>query len=292
MEDQRPGYLIGEPAMFRENFDTRPYGFRHTLSDHPLFSRDRLLELAREMSRVPEDVYFDTGAVEIGQRWDQVPLVDLSVETLIERIETANAWIILRRAEKFPEYARILEDCIAEIEALSGRNLKPLLKLKNAIIFINSPRRITSFHIDRECNWLLEIAGDKTVHVFDKDDREVLPEVEIERFWTIDSNAATYKPAFQDRAHTFQLVPGTGVHIPVGSPHWVQNGDHVSVSLSVNFHYQEALRANVYRANYLLRRLGLSPQPPGRSPFADGVKRAVVGPALALRRRFKELGFR
>jgi hypothetical protein len=282
-------FLKGDAQVFRENFDRVPYTFEHTLSDHPLFRPTRLLELAKAMARNPGDVYFDAGEVSVGQRWDAVPPSDLPIDRLLERIETAGAWIVLRRAEKFPEYAAILDRCIAEIETLSGRKIDKLMRLKNAIIFVNSPGRVTSYHIDRECNWLLQIAGEKTLHVFDKNDRTILPEEEIERFWSIDNNAAIYKPQHAHRARKIRLLPGHGVHIPVGSPHWVQNGNQVAVSVSVNFHYTESLRANIYRANYMLRQLGLRPTPPGRSALRDTVKRAVVGPAVALRRRLKRL---
>ena len=141
--------------------------------------------------------------------------------------------VILRRAEIFPEYAELLNQCMSEIEALSGRDIAPLMKLKNAIIFINSPNRISSYHIDRECNWLLQIAGRKTVHIFDKNDRTVIPDEEVERFWVADNNSAIYKPQYEDRATLVELSPGDGVHIPVGSPHWVKNGNEVSISLSI-----------------------------------------------------------
>jgi ribosomal silencing factor RsfS len=267
-----PALLQGDPTMFRKGFDSYTYGFRHRLAEHPLFALPRLMELTQAMSRNLDDIYYDCGKVEIGQRWDAVPPSGMTADQLLTRIETAGAWIILRRADKFPGYADILEDCIAEIETKSKRDIDALMQAKRAIVFINSPRRISSYHIDRECNWLLQIAGEKNVHVFDKNDREVLPEQEIEHFWGRDPNAAVYKPQYQDRAKTFLLRPGDGIHIPVGSPHWVQNGDQVSVSLSVNFHYKERLRANIYRANYILRRLGLRPTPPGRSVLRDRLK--------------------
>src|SRR5438270_332982 len=84
-----------------------------------------------------------------------------------------------------------------------------------SIIFITSPLRVSSYHIDRECNFLLQIRGAKTIHVFDQNDREVLSEQELESFWTVDNNAAVYKPQLQNRANSYLLQPGCGVHIPV-----------------------------------------------------------------------------
>ena len=279
----RTEHVRADPKVFEESFDRRSFAFTHGLANDPLFDSERLLQLAKEMAANPGDVYYDVGEVGIGQRWNEVGVSDVPVDELLRRIETANAWIVLRRADRLPEYAAILDSCIAQIEHLTGRNLRKLMKLRNAIVFISSPHRVSSYHIDRECSLLLQLRGHKRVHVFDREDRDVLPEDEIERFWTTDNNSAIYKPALENRATVYRLDPGCGVHLPVNSPHWVQNGPNVSVSLNINFHYRDALLADVYRANYWLRRLGFRPTPPRRSASLDSVKRTVYGSARSLR---------
>jgi hypothetical protein len=278
----RESCLVVKGDVFAANFDRKPFAFAHRLAYHPLFEPERLLQLAQQMSKDPRDVYFDAGDVRVDQRWDQVPACDLPIDVLLNRIETAGAWVVLRRAESDPEYAALLDACMDEIVELSGFDLRQVCKLRNAIIFISSPNRVSSYHIDRECNCLFQIRGTKTVNVFDRDDREVLPETEIERFWTVDNNAAVYKPHLQDRARVFDLVPGCAVHIPVNAPHWVRNGPEVSVSLSINFHYKDALLADVYRANYWLRHIGLRPEQPRRSAARDALKSTLYGSARRL----------
>lgn len=275
-------WLVAESSDFAANFDREAFAFGHRLAGLPLFAPERLLELAREMAKDPGDVYYDAGDVRIDQRWDQVPAGELPIDVLLNHIESAGAWVILRHAEKDPEYAALLDACMDEIEQLSGFNLRRISKLRNAIIFVNSPNRISSYHIDRECNCLLQIRGSKTVHVFDRNDREVLSETEIERFWTVDNNAAVYKSHLEDRARIFELTPGRAVHIPVNAPHWVRNGSEVSVSLSINFHYKDALLADVYRANYWLRRMGLRPAEPRGSVARDALKSTLYGSARKL----------
>jgi len=162
---------------------------------------------------------------------------------------------------------------------LLGIDLDQVMKVKNAIVFITSPRRVTAYHIDRECNFLLQIRGEKAMSVFDRTDRVVLPDVEIERYWAVDNNAAIYKPQHQDRAYVHRMTPGDGVHIPVNAPHWVKNGDSASVSLSINFEFNARTKSDVYRANFFLRRLGLRPTPPGQSVLKDRAKRLVL-PAM------------
>ena len=112
--------------------------------------------------------------------------------------------------------------------------------------------------------------------VFDANDREVVPERELERFWTVDNNAGIYKPQYQDRAHRFTLRPGSGVHIPVNWPHWLRNGSDVSVSVSINFQFRDKTRGHIYRTNYLMRKLGLNPTSPGVSPWRDRLKSGVA----------------
>jgi hypothetical protein len=276
---------------FHRDFDLQPFMFEHRLERHPLFEPENVLRLAQSMAEDPRDIYYDAGEVRVDQRWDETPMCDLPVDALFHRIETAGAWIVLRRAEKDPAFAEILDGCMDEIEALSGRNLRRIAKLRNAIVFINSPHRISSYHIDRECNFLLQIRGSKTVSVFDRNDREVLPEAEVERFWAVDNNSAIYKPHLQERARVFELGPGGGVHIPVNAPHWVKNGPEVAVSLSINFHYHDAHLGDVYRANYWMRKFGLRPAAPGSSALRDTVKRSLYRCARALHGTGRRLRF-
>lgn len=177
----------------------------------------------------------------INQRWDQTPPTQSSVDETIRRIEGAGAWVVLKKAEQDPQYAALLDECIAEVQSLLGRDLKKQMMVREPIIFITSPKRITTHHIDRECNFILQIHGAKDITVFDRNDRQVLPEETIERFWAVDHNAATYQERFQNRATIYRLAPGKGIHVPVNAPHGVQNADNISVTLSVNFQFPDRL---------------------------------------------------
>jgi hypothetical protein len=52
----------------------------------------------------------------------------------------------------------------------------------------------------------------------------------------------------------------------------VKNDENVSISLNVNLQFHVRAVANVYRANYYLRRRGLHPTPTGRSGARDALK--------------------
>jgi hypothetical protein len=269
-----------EAAEFRKNFNRTSFSFRHRLAAHPMFEIPQLIQLAETCRKHPlarpDEIYFDAGDVKIDQRWDKTERPTLSPAEVLERIHTCGAWMMIRRAELVDDYRVVLEDCMKEIGDVLGVDLDQVMKVKNAIVFVTSPRRVTAYHIDRECNFLLQIAGDKALSVFDKTDRVVLPDAEIERYWAVDNNAAVYKPQLQDRARVHRMLPGDGVHIPVNAPHWVQNGDIPSVSLSINFEFKGRTKSDVYRANYYLRRIGLTPTPPGQSDVKDRVKRLAL----------------
>jgi len=53
-----------------------------------------------------------------------------------------------------------------------------------------------------------------------------------------------------------------GAYMPQTAPHWVKNGNDVSVTISVTY-YTEATRRRqlLHRTNFSLRQLGLKPPP-------------------------------
>jgi hypothetical protein len=262
---------------FKEKFNQSPFLFEHKLANHPLFTLPRLLELALETrAKRPQELYYDAGHnVGIGTKWNEMgerpPL-----EEAFERIDTAGSWITIHQAQLNPAYGAVFNECMREFETLTGLDFKKMMRVEDALIFITSPNRTTTYHIDRECNFLLQIRGEKTIYMFDQRDKDVVPETELEAFWAVNKNAGTYKPELQERSTPYRLVPGNGIHIPINDPHWLQNDNNVSVSLSVNFTLKDSERANLYRANYFLRKAGLKPAPPFTSPVADGLKNAMM----------------
>jgi hypothetical protein len=246
-----------------------------------------LLELSRKLPEA--DVYYDSGDVRVGQRWDEVPRTELSVDQLIDRIENAGAWILLKKTNQDPRYAAVLDQTLAEAERLVGARFPKKMRMRTIVILITSPNRVTSYHIDPDCNFLCQVRGEKTLYVFDRYDREVLPEEELERFWAVDKNAAVYKERYQGRARTYRLEPGVGVHIPVNAPHWVQNDNNVSVTLAMSFQFPESKLGNIYRFNHYLRKTGLWPVPPGRSVVRDRLKAWTMGGAIGIRNTLRRV---
>ena len=199
-----------------------------------------------------------------------------TLEDAMERIECTGAWVILKHAEQDPAYRVLMEEIMSDIAGMSGKDLRGATRALEAQVMLTSPGRVTPYHLDNECNVLLQIRGEKDIHIFDQRDREVLTERELEHFWIGDWNAGEYKLRCQNKARVFRLGPGKAVHIPVNAPHWVKNDANVSVSLSINFEWKDDLIPNVYRANFFLRRLGIQPRPPGQSALSDRLKKVVI----------------
>ena len=281
------GLLSIDPDLFAENFNRRNFQIQHHLAGHPLFQLPRLLELATEMAaKRPADIYYDARVTDVGARWGSSP-GEFSAEETLRRLESAAAWIDLKSAERSPPYAAVLNGCICDLLRISGRQLERKMRRKEMAIFLTSPGRISTYHIDSECNFLLQLQGEKDISIFRKDDREVLPEVEIERSWAADTNAAIYKPHLQQHADVVRLKPGVGVHIPVNAPHWVKNDNNISISVAILYHYWPSEYRHLYTANYCLRKLGVQPTPPFQSALRDAIKRplgAVADRMLSLYR--------
>ena len=259
-------------GVFRKNFNKNPFIFEHNLCGRPAFTLERLERLLELTIPHPELLYWDAGEKRIDQRWNERPGRDFSAQEALRRIRENGAWIILFGASRDREIADLLDASMEQVRELSGYDLFKDTKTRDAYIFITAPHRITTYHMDFQCGFLLQLQGAKELHVFDPADRENVPEVELEKFWTKDTNAAIYKPQYENRAKVIQLVPGIGAHIPVNAPHWLKNGDDISISLSLNFQFKNSALANIYRSNYYLRKFGLEPTPPGLSTFRDSLK--------------------
>ncbi|MBA3462114.1 MAG: cupin-like domain-containing protein [Deltaproteobacteria bacterium] len=267
-----------EPGRFKADFNQRPFQIRHDLVDHPAFSLERLVELARKLPA--EQVEYNAGDLPLTQDPTKTPRTGLSVEETIQRINEAKSWMVLKRVEVDATYKQALDDCLDLIEPLA-----PGMRTRRAFIFISSPGSVTPYHIDHEYNFLLQIRGSKKMTIFDP---AVLGEEAIERFYRGEHRNLVFDQSLAARSQTFELKPGDGVHVPVNAPHYVLNGPAASVSFSITFRTPEGdRRSAVYEVNDRLRRFGLKPRPVGTSQLVDRAK--YLGYAL-IERAQKRLG--
>jgi hypothetical protein len=270
-----------QPGELGENFNRLPFLLSHNLAHHPLFEIPRLVELAKTLwGSGAGKVLFQEGNIPFSQKWEDIPRKTLSFIDGIKRIQESGSWVLLKSIQEDREYQVLVDACVKEMAGLTGVDLEKEITWLEGYIFIASPGSVTPHHIDHESNFLLQIQGDKNLNVCDPNDRSLLTEEEIEKYYMGDLSAAAYKETSQQKAYVFPLAPGKGVHIPSKGPHWVRNGDQFSVSFSINFCMKELDRkARIYQFNHHLRRLNLRPSPPGKSALKDRLKILSLGSA-------------
>ncbi len=259
-----------DEQLFSKEFPTRPFLIKHNLMEHALFQLPRLMELCRTL---PEKlVEYNAGSVPVGLDPTLTPRTGLSPEETIKRIAECKSWLVLKHVERDPEYAALLNSCLDEVMPLARKSL-PETFMREGFVFISSPGSVTPYHIDHEHNFLLQVRGLKTMHVFDGTDRSILSEEQIENFYTGAHRNLPFSDEVQKRAQTFTLNPGVGLHVPINFPHWVQNGPEVSISFSITFHSRfSERRSRIYVVNAHLRKIGISPKPFGKNDIVDSTK--------------------
>ncbi|WP_321783576.1 cupin-like domain-containing protein [Paraburkholderia sp. J94] len=263
---------------FKNNFNCKPFKFNHTLHRCGLFEIPRIAEVAERMMKRNGDfcaINLKQGSV--GSKFSDMPNEGRLKDAFDEVGESAT-WIKLTQAQYYdPEYERVLDQVTEELEDLSGFPLRKDMTWRTMTLIVASPKIATPFHIDHETNFLFQIQGSKDVCLFPASDRELVPDQEIERYYSGNFEAAHYRQELQDRGTIFRLAPGEVVHHPSLAPHWVRNDNNVSVSISISYCMKSLERcARVYQANYILRKFGLKPLSPGLSPMRDKLKRMLM----------------
>src|SRR3954468_14615770 len=177
---------------FRPGFNRQPFLIGHHLAGHPLFELPRLLELAR---RLPEaGVAYNAGNIAVAEGLYKGPRTGLSVEETIRRIEDCQSWMVLKHVEMDGEYNALLDQCLDEVQ-MHSEPLAPGMRKREGFIFISSPASVTPYHLDPEYNFLLQIRGGKSVHIWSPEDRTVLTDEDLEDFYTSEAqNNLRFKP--------------------------------------------------------------------------------------------------
>jgi hypothetical protein len=271
----------GSGASFDTDFPLKPFAIRHRLAGHPLFELPRIIELVRTLPR--DQLEFNSGKVEIGQDPDKMPLFEMEPEEIVRRIETASAWMVLKRVETDPDYRKVLEDALLAVAMHNGHtSLKEAgLYDVRGFLFVSSPHSTTPFHIDGEDNVFVQIHGEKFFTIYDNTDRSIASDEVIEHSITRHRNLA-YDSSYDARSKRHHLLPGDGVFVPYLWPHWVATGSSHSVSLAITWKTRAVMRNNdLLVCNSMLRRLGLPQPSPGRYPVFDFLKAGMVGVARA-----------
>ncbi len=257
-------------------FNKSPFVISHSLHKSPLFQLSELAKIA-ELA-VERGDKFDL-KVSAGKEGSDLPpkrRLAKAVEEIENGATTGNSWIKISHLGQLRDDYRVLtEGLIEEYESLSGQRIRDKITWMSTTVFITSPGHVTPYHFDHDTNFLFQIRGEKDVYLFDQDDRFVLTESEIEEFYKGNVLAGIWRDELANKGRLFRLGPGLAVHHPPLAPHLIKNDDNVSISLSVYYTSTDLdARARIYQANALLRRLGMSPRPPGGA--TDRLKSAAL----------------
>jgi hypothetical protein len=256
-------------AAFASAFARRPCPVRHHLVDHPLLTLEGIAELADalpetavERHRAKLPLVMPGGAPSLGGRPSDT----------VRSIETNDCWMVLWNVEQDPQWHRLLDDCLDEVAAHVGNRDGGMMQ-REGFLFLSAPGAVTPAHFDPEHNLLLQIRGTKEMNVGrfpDPADQRR----ELDRYHDGGHRNLSAVPA---DAEMFVLSPGRGVYVDPFAPHWVQNRDAVSISLSITFRTRRSEAAErAHGLNARLRRLGLHPRPAGEDPRIDRAKAALV----------------
>ena len=270
-------------------------GFRRetVMARHDLHMRDSFTDdgLADVLDRYPRErlgifSFPPHSEGRVKARHGRAP--DLSGADLVEAVRTGAIWLNLRAASHhLPEFADMAGEIFGSLSAATGQKvLKP-----DVGVLISSPGIHVHYHLDIPVVTLVQIRGDKTLHLYPArepfaSDSQIESIVLRENEEEVD-----FCDNFEAAATQVTLQPGMALTWPQNAPHRVQNGEMMNVSLSCEFMTLPALvRANALFANGLIRRrLGGTPKLPSRvGPSV--VARAGLARAMKLFHKTPERG--
>lgn len=294
LSNQDSALLIMDAQQFATNFDRVPFKISHRLVSHPLLQLPRLVDLTRSLNR---PVLFFRGDHSINQIADvsdasrpqsfesrRLAKPEMPADQVIEQIESAGAWMQLRNIGTEPGYADLLQEIIDEFRGPAEHNA-PGLSDPRMDIFVSSPGTITPFHMDEEHNFLLQIRGSKKLSIANGNDPTVLSNDQLRAYFRDNGELIRYSENLEERSTHVELYPGEGLHIPTFFPHWVKNGDAVSISVGILWHSNvTAHRRHLNRVNGWLERVGVPTATPGEHPIVDSLKTLP----FLLKRRMKK----
>jgi hypothetical protein len=152
----KPDVLPCDGASHLFDMNARPFVLKHNMAGHPLFTLDRLAQLATFLRAAgyKESVLHRDSAIvpHTMGAWDKLGDFD-AVADAIRTCGTTGAWISLHDSEFDPEYREFLHDTVHSLSRIVGRDLLAEAAYVTGHIFIGSPNSITDFHFDSETNF-------------------------------------------------------------------------------------------------------------------------------------------
>jgi hypothetical protein len=269
-----PASLERSQTDFREHYNRSSFLFEHDLGSEPIFSMASMLQLARRHPASPAYSYWSNGNVDIADGWNAGEEHRYTLAETVAGIESNDSLVMLKHIEGDGVLGPRIRELLHSILGLVGARMSEDVTVARGTLLIASPHRTTSYHIDSDVNFLLQISGDKVFTVFD---RTVTAAEELERYYLGDPSGAVFKPAAQSDGKRYELRAGCGVHVPCMAAHWARALDSPSIALSLNFDLRSVANlGRLYRLNGRMRRHGIRPVAPGVSKWRDQLKMTLI----------------
>lgn len=255
--------------IFAASYPEQPHKLNHHACDHPMLTLDALARLGDSLP--PEWIECNLGDQPVGV--DAVPEQLLEgVGNRIRDIGAAGSWVGLRNIEKVPAYEAMLWDLLADLRPAIERRTGKILNLRG-FIFITSPGGVTPYHFDPEHNVLMQICGSKVMTMFPAGNAAYATDEMHETYHTGGRPELPWREDMASGGTDWRIAAGEALYVPVMAPHYVRNGDEISISISVTWRSEWSYaEADARALNKLLRRAGMSPSAPGRWPARNRAK--------------------
>lgn len=266
MLPDKPILAPEEVARLDEAYRNAVCNFSHNLAGNPLFTLDRLKEVASVLDTGnPKDAEVRMGGDDIDAEFDFADKSEGSVADAIDRLATTNRWVMFGDLTRVPGYAEIVAELTNTIAGLIKPHGDEMIST-NSFIFISSPGAFTPYHFDAEHNILFHLVGNKKFATCPLGSPWLSPEQQ-EVFFATNDNMLPWDPSWEEAATIKRMNPGDAIYVPYKVPHWVENGDEVSVSLSIVWRTKECLYLDyATRFSALMRRFGMTPAYDGSFP--------------------------
>lgn len=254
---------------FGQTYPQKPCRLSHNLANHELFKIESLQELTDSLDAGL--IEYNRADIDIEMDPEATPTNGLSIRDTLGSIDKCSSWAVLKQVQKHHKFSALLDDCLASIESTVAPKTGPYQN-REAFIFISSPGAVTPYHMDPEHNILMQISGQKFMHLFPKNDERFCSQEAHEAFHAGGHRNLQYDPSFEEGGDIYELNEGDAVYVPVTAPHWVQNGDEVSLSLSVTWRSRESRKeSHLHKVNRTMRKFGLRPPKPGLRKNRDDI---------------------
>ena len=277
---------------FSEDFQrvkqSQPFIFNHNLHQSSHFGPEALRALVQAAS-IPEPRKggflrqpslrgsFSLNGEKI-PNWGS-PEFKKKIEQAADSLDACDARIMLSGIAEYLDYGSVVRQLTEDISTATGVDFHKDFSPCTATVFLSSPGVWTTYHIDSEYNFLVQIQGDKLFNSWDGADREIVPSAHLEEFW----EGKVFRERAKQAPRVFNLAQGTGIYNPPFFPHEVRTCAVPSISLSLGYDPKASAEPEIHRVNSMMKKLHLHPSPIHAHPGRDWVKSRTLRVAVQLK---------